>query len=106
MIVKVELWAFQKGVVREVNIPIESGNIHDLTELVFYWGQNDFQPVQGRCSVSAGDVICHDGKYILFVSIGCKELTEKEYKDYIQMDEYQRVMSLRRLSYHYKGNHE
>lgn len=61
MKIKAYLWEFQNGIVRDIEIPG-----HELTEdspdswlldLAFKYGQNDFQPVPERCSVSVGDII-------------------------------------------------
>lgn len=52
---------------RNVDVPLsafeKAADVHALLELVFYYGQNDFQPVADRCSVSTGDVIVlRDGR--------------------------------------------
>lgn len=59
---KVYMAAFMgAGVVRVVDVP--DGELQQATsraevmDLVFRHGQNDFQPVKDRCSVSTGDVI-------------------------------------------------
>ena len=60
MRVTVELWAFQDGIERVVEIPDERAEAaYDaaLLNLVYHYGQNDVQPVADRCSVSMGDVI-------------------------------------------------
>jgi len=51
---------------RNVNVPLsafeKASDVHALLELIFECGQNDFQPVPDRCSVSTGDVVVlHDG---------------------------------------------
>jgi hypothetical protein len=48
--------------------------IRDFLELVFYWGQNDFQPVKGSPSVSVGDVIEFLDKEYKVEPVGFKEL--------------------------------
>lgn len=46
---------------RYVDVPINEirncTTINEVLELIFYWGQNDFQPVDGSPSVSVGDII-------------------------------------------------
>ena len=57
---QVEMWAFGgKGKIREVEVPFNelTGEVEEDLELVFKYGQNDFQPVEGCRSVSADDVI-------------------------------------------------
>jgi hypothetical protein len=74
VLVEVEMLAFGKGKIRTVVIPeaeepgqaTESPYWRDLTlpqrlDRVFYYGQNDWQPVRQRPSVSVGDVIRLDG---------------------------------------------
>jgi hypothetical protein len=63
---EVEMLAFSRGdpEIRIVKVPSSELNgipEHDL-ERVFYWGQNDFQQVSRRCSVSMGDVVRMDGE--------------------------------------------
>jgi len=56
------MWAFGNlGEIRQVDIPVASykkcaGNIEEELELVFKYGQNDFQPLPIR-SVSVDDVV-------------------------------------------------
>lgn len=61
MVFEVEMLAFQGGIIREVDVPdevfYELESVMDVLEKVFHYGQNDFQPVEGRYSVSVGDVI-------------------------------------------------
>jgi hypothetical protein len=60
---EVEMHAFQNGIIRIVRVPLDELDgipAHDL-ERIFYWGQNDFQNVAGRCSVSVGDVVRING---------------------------------------------
>ena len=77
---EVEMRAFQAGVIRPVRVPsreLTGEMVHDL-ERVFYWGQNDFQPVAGRCSVSCGDVIRFDGNRFWVAPMGFEQLVEGE----------------------------
>lgn len=54
----------------------------DILDLIFHWGQNDFQPIPGKYSVSVGDV-AHIGedKY-LCMPIGWRKLSILEYNDF------------------------
>ena len=78
--VQVYMTAFMKGEIREVRIPRRSteDTLHDLG-LVFHYGQNDNQPVAGRCSVSAGDVIFLDRKYWMVLMAGFRELSKEDF---------------------------
>jgi hypothetical protein len=60
---EVEMLAFGDGQIRKVTIPEDepaydafNTTTEDVLDLVFKWGQNDFQP-QRMPSVSVGDVI-------------------------------------------------
>jgi hypothetical protein len=57
---EVELWAFGgMGQIREVDVPADelTGDVRGDLELVFKYGQNDFQPQSDCRSVSVGDVV-------------------------------------------------
>ena len=58
MIFKVEQH-WEAGMERFVDVPDdEVTSCHEeLLELVFHFGQNDFQPVSNRPSVSVGDIV-------------------------------------------------
>ncbi len=81
MIVKVFLFAFGNGAVREVEIPDNEWEEATTTEhkldAVFHWGQNDFQP-KPFPSVSVGDVIELNGKYHMVEIIGFRQLSNDE----------------------------
>lgn len=67
--------------VRVVEVPddeAKGADEHDLLELVFKYGQNDFQP-QNIYSVSVGDIAVINGKYWMVMGTGWKELTKKEF---------------------------
>lgn len=77
MIYEVELRAYGGGAIREVSVP-ESEMWHSdeqLLDLIFKYGQNDFQPRQ-LPSVSVGDVIRLLDKKFLVKSIGFQEIRE------------------------------
>jgi hypothetical protein len=78
MLVKVELLGCgekEKGKFREVTV-----HEADLNE-IFYWGQNDFQPLNCR-SVSMGDIIYLNNKRFVICAIGFKEINDSEYEEY------------------------
>lgn len=75
MIFEVEMRAFgEPGEVRKVNVPDSqiTGTDADL-DLIFYHGQNDFQP-QNHPSLSAGDVIRFGGRKVLIDMIGFRDI--------------------------------
>jgi len=77
VIVEVEMLAFMNGAIREVEIPQDEylaapGELAVL-ELVFKYGQNDFQP-KPFASVSVGDVIRFRGRRIEVAGMGFKDL--------------------------------
>jgi len=67
---------FQNGAIRVVEVPDSelTGRIEDDLERIFYYGQNDFQPLPDRVSVSAGDVVRYHGTRYLVDTIGFKKL--------------------------------
>lgn len=75
--IEVEMLAFAGGKIREVDVPQEAWDKatsdEQRLELVFYWGQNDFQPKQIP-SVSVGDVARLDGKRWECSMLGWKEV--------------------------------
>lgn len=93
MIVNAYQTAFHRGEgpvkIRSIEIPNEEiGGLwrtrHDpsrqrLLDRAFYYGQNDFQPVQDRYSVSVGDVIqLPDGGCYRVLGAGFEELPADE----------------------------
>lgn len=67
---------FQKGAIRVVDVPDDELNgivEHDL-EKIFLYGQNDFQPVPKRCSVSAGDVVRYHGQRYMINTVGMRKI--------------------------------
>jgi hypothetical protein len=69
---EVEMHAFQNGVIREVRVPEDrlTGDLDQDLEEIFRLGQNDFQPVPGRCSVSCDDVIRYRGARYRVAPVG------------------------------------
>ena len=100
MKIEVEMLAFEEeGKIRTVDVPDEewaqaSSDTNKL-DLVFMYGQNDFQP-QRICSVSVGDVVRLGEKRFRVAGIGWKELTEEEYKQYSAMSQRDRHFAFER----------
>jgi hypothetical protein len=59
-------------------------------ERIFYWGQNDFQPVKEMASVSVGDVVECFGKYYKVASTGFNEISKEELDELCLLDNDQR----------------
>jgi len=87
--IEVEMQAFGGGRIRTVVIPIaegvgqatESPFWRDLTkdqklDHIFFYGQNDFQPVANHCSVSVGDIIRLEGKRYRVGAVGFSVIPE------------------------------
>jgi hypothetical protein len=87
--IEVEMQAFGDGRIRTVVIPsaegvgrtTESPLWRDLTtdqklDHIFYYGQNDFQPVANHCSVSVGAIIRLEGKRYRVDAVGFTEVPE------------------------------
>lgn len=89
MIVQVEQWAFGEGEIREVNVPMAIVTL----DQVFHYGQNDFQNVPGRYSVSVGDIILLKGERWVIAPIGFTKLTEQAYQEYIKIPRRDRTLS-------------
>ena len=92
---QVEMLAFQPEFkLRTVDVPdheLEGDeSLIQKLDLIFRYGQNDFQPVTGTCSVSTGDVIrwpnpeAVNGEYdwYLVQNAGFHKMTGAEYEDY------------------------
>lgn len=88
MIVNVRMTAFMDGEIRAVNIPDDTPADNVLDE-VFRLGQNDFQPIKDRCSVSVGDVIEYDGLHMVG-AIGFFKITDEQFKELMAMPRRER----------------
>ena len=82
--------------IREVVIP-DTAQVTDetsqatLLDLVFYYGQNEFQPLRDRYSVSCGDVIeLHDGSLHVVASVGFKQISPEQFEKYKLMERLDR----------------
>jgi hypothetical protein len=94
MEVSVEMWAFEDGRIRTVVIPDEKireeAPHNGILELVFYYGQNEIQPL-GICSVSVGDVVLLNGKRFRCAISGWEELDEEAYLRLVMMSKEKRL---------------
>jgi len=97
MIVNVHLLAFaDEDLIRPVTIPGEkvTDDKNHLLELVFHYGQNDFQPSDKYYSVSVGDVVelVIDDKpeYHIVAGLGFSKMSEEEFKEYKTMNTFNR----------------
>lgn len=82
MKVNVEMLAFGNGEMRPVEVPDEklTTNLMENLELVFHYGQNDFQSLPFP-SVSRGDVIHYNGKTYTVDFVGFSEIAIDQLDD-------------------------
>jgi hypothetical protein len=91
MIIPVHMFAFadegDRSKVRHVQIPISPGKqnpiaseaeLSSVLEMVFKYGQNDFQPLNFP-SVSVGDVAEIRGEYYMVTGQGWKKMTKEQF---------------------------
>ena len=88
MIVNVRMLAFMDGELRPVDVPDAQvrSDTHQMLEQVYYFGQNDFQPVPKRCSVSIGDVALLNGKFYIVRTCGWAEISPRDLEAYEKLD--------------------
>lgn len=93
---EVELWMFQEGQIRTVEVPDDelTGKVKGDLEAIFKYGQNDFQPLP-LPSVSVGDVVRYRGERHLVVSIGFRPVTPENDPALVADREARTVMILR-----------
>jgi len=61
--------------IRLVQVPADCWNDDtELLERIFYWGQNEFQPLDDHPSVSTGDVIELNDRFYEVLDLGFKEV--------------------------------
>jgi hypothetical protein len=86
MTFNVEMLAFGKGEIRPVDVPEDqvSNILENDLEIIFRYGQNDFQNLPFP-SVSAGDIIHYKEQKYLVAGIGFKKMSEAEYQNYLTM---------------------
>ena len=76
---QVTLLANTNGLIRRVSVPDQlPADDEAVLDLVFQWGQNDFQP-QEMPSVSCGDVIHYKGEKWLVDTFGFKKITTEQF---------------------------
>jgi hypothetical protein len=88
---QVRMTAYDSPRIRTVHIPddeLTGATEHDL-ELIFRYGQNDFQP-QNCYSVSVGDVVELGDQLYMVKAMGYKLITQEEYDEYLALDERKR----------------
>ena len=85
---QVHMLAFMKGEIREVNVPDENlgEDVNSDLEEIFKFGQNDYQPIKGRCSVSSGDVIDYNGQLYLIAMAGFRKMSAEQFENYKKTD--------------------
>jgi hypothetical protein len=92
MQVDVHQLAFQNTGIRSVIIPDDGtmDGVGTVLNAVFHWGQNDFQNVPGKYSVSVGDVIDlgssfpqFSHRYYLVVGVGFAPMTQAQFEKYV-----------------------
>ena len=99
MKIKVHMTAFaEPGTIRMVELPhytnLDDQGAERFLDIVYYYGQNDFQP-QDCCSVSGGDVIeLDDGRlFIIQLPAGYKEITKEQFEEHKKLDRRERQFS-------------
>jgi hypothetical protein len=95
-VVKVELWALMSGAIREVKLPDmpDDASVEDILDATWHWGQNDFQAVKDRCSVSMGDVVLLDNERYIVAMMGFHKMSDDEYQRYIKLSPQGRAMGV------------
>jgi hypothetical protein len=104
MIYRVYLLAFRDGDIREVDVPDaelpaagDPETDHATLDLIFRYGQNDFQ-LRPLPSVSVGDVIeMGDGRLYVVKPFGFEVMTPE------QLAAYRRLPQRERALHHYLG---
>ena len=97
----VHMLAFHEPPVeRTVDVP-DNEIVQDtdhILERIFYYGQNDFQPVADTCSVSVGDVVVLDDTLQMVAPCGFKEITEEQMEKIKQLPRQDRTMHAYKLA--------
>jgi len=93
---KVQMLAYQdEQCSREVEVPASviavGTSDKQLLELIYIYGQNDMQVVEGVCSVSVGDVIELGDKLYQVCMVGFKEMSRDEHDKYLAMNQDERL---------------
>lgn len=100
MIFNVEMLAFGDGEIREVDVPNDrlTNDVNQDLEMIFHFGQNDFQN-KPHPSVSAGDVIHYKNNKYVVAGIGFKQISDTEYGEYLNIQRHDRNL----LAFLYKS---
>lgn len=107
----VYMLAFMEGQIREVNVPDEvvaecaridtedkiGPNVPTILDKIYYYGQNDFQPVKDRCSVSMCDVIEFNNQMWLVDGCGFKQLSPEQFEEYKNTTRLERIYYIQKL---------
>ena len=100
MKIKVQMLAFcEPGTIREVDIPQNEVTSTNILDLVFKYGQNDFQP-QKCPSVSVGDIIELGNDLFVVCPFGFHKVTNEEYTKFLMLDRRDRSFA----TYEFKGD--
>lgn len=67
-------------------------NVAVVLDLVYHYGQNDFQP-QKNPSVSMADVIVYNDERYLVCGFGFRKLTQIEFDEFLKLPRVERSMS-------------
>lgn len=89
---RVRITSYEPPRTRGVEVPNDelTGSIeHDL-ELIFRYGQNDFQPIPGIYSASVGDVVEYNDQLYMVKALGFKQISLLEYEEFVNLDERKR----------------
>ncbi len=98
---KVHMLAFHEPTVeRTVEVPDDElvQDTDHILERIFYYGQNDFQPQAGICSVSVGDVAELNGTLHMVAPMGFKEITEAQMEEIKNLPREQRTLHAYKLA--------
>lgn len=103
MKIRVHLLAYDhKERIRHVTVPdivaAKCRTEEDVLNAVFYYGQNDFQPLP-MPSVSAGDVVFLGEKIYRIDDVGFSEMSKGEYINYCQLPRIDRSFYEREKRY-------
>jgi hypothetical protein len=80
------------GEFKEIPNCHDSNYLEELLELVFHYGQNDFQPQQCP-SVSVGDVAVLDDRYFFCAAVGWQKMLLAQLEEYKKMDRRDRLLA-------------
>ena len=82
--------------IREVFIPdqeLKGKEQNDILNKIYHYGQNEAQPVDGKCSVSVGDVIKLNDKKFIVQPFGFSEISNDDLEKYKKIPRQDRSWS-------------